>query len=287
MQETIRATIQLPTRIYQLAEQHQLGQFHVLYRRRFHRFLLWFLPGWLALVIITLGYDGYRLLLSYHAPNTPSAASPFAGTWVPVWADTAQVVLTLGVIVLGALGVNPFWGFKKCLYVMENGIVYTSGKKAEIVRWDEIEAIFWWKKRGISYLCRKKGSKFRMIEEMEKAQEISTTVAGAVAEHLLPHALAHYQKTGSVRFGPLWVTREGMANFSNVASWKTVPVISWAEIEDVRFEKGKLGIKVSKQWKDWDEGIMRAYKIPNPTVCLALVRHILETVGEQQIEAIH
>ncbi len=59
MQETIRATVQLPMHIYQLAEQHQLGQFHVLYRRRFHRFLLWFLPGWLALVIITLGYDGY------------------------------------------------------------------------------------------------------------------------------------------------------------------------------------------------------------------------------------
>ena len=127
----------------------------------------------------------------------------------------------------------------------------------------------------------------RMIEEMEKAQEISTTVAGAVAEQLLSNALAQYQKTGNVRFGPLSVTREGMANFSKVASWKTVPVISWAEIEDVRVEKGKLSIKVSKKWKDWDEGIMRAYKIPIPTVCLALVRYILETVGEQKIEAIN
>lgn len=121
---------------------------------------------------------------------------------------------------------------------------------------------------------------------MEKAQEISTIVAGAVAEQLLPEVLAQYQKTGNVRFGPLSVTREGVANLSKVASWKTVPVLSWAEIEDVRFEKGKLGIQVSQKWKYWDEGIMEAYTIPNPTVYVALVRHILETVGKQKREAI-
>ncbi|HEU5378703.1 MAG TPA: DUF6585 family protein [Ktedonobacteraceae bacterium] len=278
MQEMTQVTLQLPAFVSQLAEQHQLGQFHALYRRRLHRFLLWFLPAWLTLGITILSYDGYRLFLDYNA----LMVSPL----IQFWGSLAHLVFGITVLALGALGVNPFWGFKKCLYVMDNGLLYTNGKKAEIVRWDEIEAIFWWKKRGISSFCCKDGSKFRMIEEIEKAQEISAIMAGAVTEHLLLDALAHYQETGKVHFGPLSVTRGGIANWnsSQVASWETIPVISWAEIEDVRFEKGKLGMKVSKRWKYWNNGFMQAHTISNPTVCVALIRHILGTRDEQKRE---
>lgn len=278
MQEMTRVTVQLPVFVSQLAGQHQLGQFHALYRRRLHRFLLWFLPAWLALGITILSYDGYKLFAAAHA----LMASPL----IQFWGSLAHLVFSITVPALVALGVNPFWGFKKRLYIMDNGLLYTNGKKVEIVRWNEIEAIFWWKKRGISSFCCKDGSTFGMIEEMEKAPEISAIMAGAVTEHLLPDALAHYQETGTVHFGPLSVTRGGIANWNSgkVASWEPIPVISWAEIEDVRFEKGKLGIKVSKRWKYWDNGFMRAHTISNPTVCVALIRHILGTSDEQKRE---
>lgn len=270
MQETIQSSMQLPERVYQLAEQYQLGQIHAVYRRRLHRFLLWLLPGWIVLGGFILGYDGYKLFLD-------CTGLPLPGITLQFWNDVAQLVFGIAVIALIMMGVNPFWGFKKRLYMTDNGLLYVNGKNEKSVCWHEIEAIYWWKRRGISYLSLKDGSEFRAIEEMEKAREISAVVASEMTNLLLPDVLAQYQKDGKVEFGPISVTREGIANESKLASWETAPVILWEKIEDMRFERGKIGIKMSNKWQYWDEGIMTEYKIPNPTVCVALMEHILET----------
>lgn len=61
--------------------------------------------------------------------------------------------------------------------------------------------------------------------------------------------------------------------------WKNVPIIPWAEIEDVRLDKGVLGIKMGNRWKEWDEGLLDENLIPNPTICAALIKHILQTAN--------
>jgi hypothetical protein len=262
----------LPTLANQLAELHQLGQCQAVYRRRLHRVLLWFLPVWLTQIVVILAYNGYKLFLEFNAPYNPDLLSPANQFGV----DIVQALLALALLVLGMMDVHPLWGFRKRLYLMDDGLLYTNGKKAEVVRWDEIESIFWWKKRGISYLCRKDGSKFAYIGEMEKAREVSSIVAGIMLERLWPDVLARYQKAGKVHFGPLAITREGIANFSQTASWERPPLILWDTIEDVCFVNGKFGIRVSGKWKYWEKGIGNANLLPNPMVCVALVRHILQ-----------
>lgn len=277
MQKTIQISEQasIPDRVLQLAERHQLGQIRACYRRRLHRFSLFFLSAFIGVTFIVLIYGGYQLFLDFTIPVDQSRDSylPIA---IKFWIELAQVVIYITTLVLAMMGVNPFWGRKKRLYVMEHGLLYINGKKSEAIRWDEVEAVFWWKKRGISYLTRKDGERFSVIEEMDHTRKVSAIVASAVTECLLPEMLAQYQEKGSVRFGPISVTREGIANWSKMASWDPVPVIPWAEIEDVCFERGKFGIKADKKWKYWSAGVLESYIIPNTTVCVALIRQILQ-----------
>lgn len=271
MQETIQLSAQLPECVTQLAEQHQLGQFRALYRRRLHRLLLWLLPFWITLGVLILTYDGYMLFMDIYYQNV----APPARTLIQFLGAVAHLFCAIAAIVLGILRINPLWGFNKRLYVLDNGLLYLQGKKTETVRWDEIETIHWYKKQAISSIILKNGGQFAHIEEMEKACEVSLVVANAATESLLPGALAQFQKKGEVLFGPLTLTQEGIANCSRLASWEPAPVIPWAEIEGVRFEKGALGLKTDGKWKYWSSGIRDTYKIPNPTLCVALIGHIL------------
>lgn len=277
MQKTIQISEQasIPDHVLQLAERHQFGQVRACYRRRLHRFSLFFLSAFIGVTFIVLIYGGYQLFLDFTIPVDQSVDSyiPIA---IKFWIELAQMIIYIAAFVLAMVGVNPFWGRKKRLYVMEHGLLYINGKKSEAIRWDEVQAVFWWKKRGISYLTRKDGGRFSVIEEMDKPREVSEIVASAVTECLLPEMLAQYQEKGSVRFGPVSVTCAGIANWSKLASWDPVPGIAWDEIEDVHFERGKFGIKTAKKWIYWSAGVLESYKIPNPTVCVALIRQILQ-----------
>lgn len=280
MQKAGQIPTQLPARVYELAEKYQLGRCQAHYRRRFHRFLLWILPGCLILAMTILAYYGYVLFL---LSSSSGDLSSLVSDSVQFWEGMIQALFFMMMMGLELLGVHPFRGFKKNLYRMDNGLLYIDGAKIAVVRWNEIAALFWWRKRSISYLCCKDDSRFGYIEEMGGAEEISAIVASEVTKRLLPEMLAQYQQMGRVSFGQtfnqLSVTKEGVVNFSKVASWEAVPMISWAAIEDVHFRKGKIGIKVNHVWKYWDNGMFAVYKIPNPTVCTALIQHILTTTN--------
>lgn len=122
----------------QLAEQYQLGQLRCMYRRRLHRFLLWSLPGWLALVGAILAYSIYRLFVDYTSTFVP----PRTDFLLQFLGEIVQLVFLITMFVLGIMNIHPFWSFRKRLYIMENGLLYTNGKKTQVTHWDEVESIF-------------------------------------------------------------------------------------------------------------------------------------------------
>jgi hypothetical protein len=271
MQKTIQIGEQVfnPVQVSQLAEQHQLGQIRACYRRRLHRLLLWLLPIWFIAIFMPFLYYLYMAISSEPGQD--------AALWVQI---CGIVIFIFPVItsILGFRGLHPFWGFKAYLYIADHGLLFINGNHSEVVRWDEIEKFFWSNKRSISYLVRKDVPKFSAIEDMDQAHKVSMIVAGAITERLLPEMLAQYRRVGKVRFGSLSVMREGITDWgkSGPRAWAVVPIILWNEIEDVHFEHGKFGVKVNNEWKEWSNGFLSLYEISNPTVCVALIRQILQ-----------
>jgi len=269
MQKTIQISEQtsIPDRVLQLAEEHQPGQIRSCHRRRFHRFLPWARPFWLISMSIPFLYYLSLAILSGLGQDTDA-----------LWINICGIILfTFPLItsILEFIGMNPFWGLKACLYVTDRGLALINGGTTKIVKWDDIEKLYWSKKQIISSIIQKEGPKFSDIGFMDNAREVSMAVAGAVTERLLPKMLAHYQ-TGEVKFGSLSVTSEGITNWGKSGPQTWAKVIPWDEIEDVRFEQGKLGVKINDEWKDWSNGFLSFYEIPNPTVCVALIRRILQ-----------
>lgn len=269
MQQTIQISEQapIPDHILQLAEKHQLGQVRTCYRRRLHRFLLWFRPFWLIALAMPVFYDGCMAIWSGPDQN------------VALWLQICGWLAAIGPLTVSILefkGLHLFWGIKAHLYVMDRGLLFINGGTTEIVQWNEIEKLFWSKKQIISSLVWKNGSKFRYIEDMDNAREVSMTVAGAVTERLLPEMLAHYKRIGKVKFDSLSVTQEGITNWGKHGPQAWAKVIPWNDIEDVRFERGKLGVKINDEWKDWSNGFFGMYILPNPTVCVVLIRQLLQ-----------
>jgi hypothetical protein len=258
----------IPAHVLQLAKEYQLGQLRSCHRRRFHRFLPWIRTFWLISISIPCLYYLSLAILSGLGQDTDA-----------LWIDICGITLfTFPLItsVLEFIGMNPFWGIKAYLYVMDRGLTLINGGTTKIVKWDDIEKLYWSKKQIISSIIQKEGPKFSYIGFMDNAREVSMAVAGAVTERLLPEMLARYQRTGKVKFDSLSVMPSCITNWGKSGPQAWAKVIPWDEIEDVRFERGKLGVKINDEWKDWSNGFFGMYILPNPTVCVALIRQILQ-----------
>lgn len=265
---------QIPINVYETAGRYQLGTPLVQYKTIALRFWLVFFPLLFLIGVFSL----VESIHEYNRLRDQQAQVRDCQCFVTAKQRTAQKEMVqdydhflhdqqmdiMGCITRlfapAAFSVGLYLTRKKRLYVCSDGLLFTNGKKEEAIRWDEV------KEFRESEVRRADGSIFTLgrIWLMSKSGDFNKRVEAAVIPLLLQPAIAQYEQGEPVSFGTLCVDHTGISNGKQV--------ISWASLQDVRFENSKLHVKYDGKWQRLSVPIV---KTPNIVVFVALVKHVL------------
>jgi hypothetical protein len=195
-------------------------------------------------------------------------------------------LMTQLVVSLAALLIAAFFAFlwyndySKRVQVYEHGFAYTKGNSTHNVRWDEIEAIWQhvitYRIRVIifyipiitahQYTIRKTGGEhIKLTNSIGKIGEIGTLIQEQALQHMLPRAIETYNNGGTLQFGKLSISKQGIT--------KGKETLPWDQVKDVQIGEGYVTIKKNGKWLRW-AGI-DVSKVPNPFLFITLVDRIV------------
>jgi len=188
--------------------------------------------------------------------------------------------LVLAVIAF-AIGAAATWSaysnWNRAALVYTNGIAYNDGKGLQTWRWEEVDqflaAITRHYTNGIYtgttyvYTLRKAdGTKLVLDNRFNKVQDLGQMVERAATPTLYKRAADAYNAGQTVSFGPVALSKGGIA-FGK----KSYP---WTEVAQVSINKGFL--QVSKKDGGWFSGASAAAStIPNLNVLLSIVDQVV------------
>ncbi len=307
MQESLPLPARIPTNIFRLAEQYKLGQPLSKHRRMF--LYLQFVG-----VLVLCGWAISLLIQSIQIRNVDAQIYAQDQVWVAqnfarcqycsadqkarlnqekvdlLGSDLKNLSLDKYYIEEAAVDlVIPFFLLlvvflesTQRLYVCSDGLLYMQGKQATALSWDEISEISWFY-GCIRQISQKKAEKNKKtpVWMMSKAWKVSKVVDTQVRPRLLIGARMHYAWNGVADFGSVSVSREGVERTSQrYAHGKEQKLVAWDSLEDIRFVRGAIFLKSGGKWKRWTGGfwaqLFEHRPVLNPTVCVALVKEILE-----------
>ena len=162
------------------------------------------------------------------------------------------------------------------VYVCPAGLLYHHHGTTEAIRWDQVTSFWQRVVRRSSYgissgsthlytIRRSDGATFKFNDQLYNVEALGNTIARETTRLLWPGCVASYQAGHTLPFGPISVNQQGVSNGKEV--------LSWYQIEAIKFNRGFLSIKTAgNAWRKWN---VRASTIPNVNVFMALVDTIV------------
>ncbi len=193
---------------------------------------------------------------------------------------TSQLVLLLIGLAVVALGFSPFIAtyLQRGLhvYVCPNGLVYVNGSKSDVIRWDQIEAVWAQVTRryyngvyaGTTHLYtvrRADGATFKFNDKFHKVGDLGTMIERESSRQLLPKAIAAYNFGAPVVFGKLVVSQQGVSNGKEM--------LPWSQVKGIRVNRGVVTVSKEGKWLNWAN--IPVSRTPNIFVFMALVNYIV------------
>jgi hypothetical protein len=190
----------------------------------------------------------------------------------------AFVVPALGVIggllVLAGIWVSLTAFLNRDLRVLAfaEGLVRIKGGRVDTFRWAEIEAV--WQnvtkhyRNGIyhSYTLRRAdGEQLKFNDTLKNVESLGNLIQQETFRRLLPRAIATYNAGGTVVFGKLSVSPQGLSNGKET--------LSWSEIKGVSLDKGIISVSKQGKWLKWSTTSVA--DTPNIFVFTTLVGNIV------------
>jgi len=162
------------------------------------------------------------------------------------------------------------------ILTFQDGLVYIHGGKTETMRWDDIEKVYMSvinnrNLRMMDYSYRiegKDGNKINFTwndQALQNMQQLSDTIQREVTRRLLPPAIASYNAGGTVSFGALLVSRQGLSNGK-----ENIP---WEEVEEVQLNNGIVTVRKKGKWLNWSSVTVGG--TPNIYVFLRMIDEIV------------
>lgn len=238
-------TQQIPPEVYQQAAMYQLGDPLEQYRPALTNPLL-IIGGALGLIAL----DILLLIAVYNI-----------GFIVYVF-----LILPIVAIVYAARAL-PICNMR--IHIFTNGFIRANGSKIDVVRWEQIEAI-WQRSVRSRYgstshtytVMRGDGLKMKFNSLIKRVGDLGSALQDQVSRLQTPRAIAAYNSGNTVMFGKISVSMQGISNGS-----KTLP---WNEVSAVTLKRGYVTVQRQGGWSmNWAS----VSDTPNYHVLLNLVNH--------------
>ena len=221
-----------------------------------------------------------------------SVVSSFSSTGFPPILGLVIPLFGLVFVLIGGLALlKAFRNRNLRVYVHEQGVVYLKRNGNEVIRWDQIAAVWHKVKKRTSttstrnpstgytttststtiyhsYIVqRADGAKVVFDGTFSRLRELGQTIEQGSARYLLPRAIAAFNAGQPVVFGKMYV------NFSGVSDGKkTLP---WSELKSIKVDEnnGTIAIRKQGKWLNWSN--LSLSETPNILVFEALVNSIV------------
>jgi hypothetical protein len=154
--------------------------------------------------------------------------------------------------------------------------VHIKNGKTSVYRWDDIGAV--WQQITKRYvngvytgtthlytLRRYDGEQIKLNDSLGKVEELGNLVQNETFKRLMPKAIATYNAGGTVVFGKISVSPQGISNGK-----ETLP---WTEVKGVTIDRGMISVSKQGKWLRWASDT--AANTPNLYVFLQLVDAII------------
>lgn len=195
------------------------------------------------------------------------------------------VIYMLGWIVF-YLYIIPFlilaWGIytlASCnlrVYIFTNGFINARGRQGEVIRWDQVQAI--WQKitRNSSYrgnsliyvytVQRNDGKIFKQGSPLQQSDDMGQRMMREVTKVHLPLAKAAYSAGQRLSFGPIQVDMQGLSNGKET--------VAWPQIGRLALSNGNVTVEQRGHQYQWSP--VKAADVPNLSVLISLVNSIAQ-----------
>ena len=167
-------------------------------------------------------------------------------------------------------------GWNTRVLVFPDGLLHIKNGKSNVFRWDDIGAV--WQQITKRYvngvytgtthiytLRRYDGEQIKLSDSLAKVEELGTLVQNETFKRLMPKAIATYNQGGTVVFGKIRVSPQGISNGK-----ETLP---WPEVKGVTIDRGVISVSKQGKWLRWASDT--AANTPNLYVFLQLVDAII------------
>ncbi len=236
---------QMPLAVFQLAGTYQLGSFKAMYQPT--------LPNPLAVIGFVLGFIILDLILA------------------TVIYNSGYIVYILYILPIVIIVYAPFGIAQSNLrvYTFTNGLVRAKGAQADVVRWDQVEAVWQnllriYGSTNHTYTVRRgDGATFKFSSVLRNIAHLGQTVQQEVTRVLLPRAIAAYNAGDAIPFGTLSVSVQGITHGRET--------LVWNQVQGVEVKRGYVSVKKAGKSRAWVR--LRVSTIPNFFVFMALVNY--------------
>jgi hypothetical protein len=157
------------------------------------------------------------------------------------------------------------------------GLVYMHGAEAEVIAWDDIDELRYevmqagytgYGNYGAAYPRYKvtrhsDGREFVFDNFLPRVRELGRLLERKTLKHMLPDEQEAFDDGEVIRFGPLAISRKGIRKGDE---W-----LRWADVKEVKFDRGKGQIVITKEekWLAWQKQLVN--EVPNYHVFLEIV----------------
>lgn len=292
----------IPSQVYELAAEHEVG---IPLKRQRRRFIQIFLLFVLLMSIAWLGWLGYNiygylafLVLSRTYPTINSVPDNQLGNYLWLqgihdnfWIYTLQITASYLSLLSSAFPI--FAAARTKLYLCSDGLLIITRKKVEAVRWDGVKEFFT-RNGKVTKLVRRDASSVELpfVLVSGRANTLNTAIIDEATKCLLPDMLSSYERGETVTFGDLEVNQKGL--------YRPGGMVYWRQVGDIELEKQRLSVYSCERdddseqerqqapiftWHTWSKGTLSSATWPNLPIFIALVTTLLDQRGINSMES--
>ncbi|HEY7414702.1 MAG TPA: DUF6585 family protein, partial [Ktedonobacteraceae bacterium] len=158
------------------------------------------------------------------------------------------------------------------VYTFTNGFIRARGRKGEVVRWDQIQAI-WEKVRQSRYgthftytVQRSDNQIFKQGSPLQNSRDMGLSMMREVLKLQLPAAKAAYDAGQTLSFGKITVNQQGLNNGKEL--------VPWNHVSRMAVQRGNAIIEKDGHPINWSS--VKSAEVPNLSVLLALVKYVVQ-----------
>lgn len=223
------------------------------------------------------------------------AFSPAAAIGISVGVTVLDLVVMVGFLMAGRFlvylvvipilmiifAVRAVMYGNKIIYTFNGGMIHAKGQQLDVVRWDQIEAV-WQKVVRVRYyyflyrtsykytVRRSDGATFTFNNVLRNVAELGQVIQHEVTRLHVPKAIAAYNSGAPVVFGPFALNVQGISNGRELLPWNMV--------KGIKINRGVVTIMKEGQMLRW--GSAGVENVPNYQVFVSVANHALRGLGK-------